>query len=37
MDVQRLKQRAAARIDAAASGLDELALAIHDRPELAFD
>src|SRR5258708_34118348 len=36
MDVERLKQRAAGRIDAAATGLDSLALAIHDRPELAF-
>src|SRR5438876_10964019 len=36
MDVERLKQRAAGRIDAAATGLDGLALAIHDRPELAF-
>ncbi len=35
-DLQRLKQRAAARIDACADGLDGLALAIHDRPELAF-
>jgi amidohydrolase len=36
MDVQQLKQRAAARIDECADGLDALALAIHDRPELAF-
>jgi len=36
IDVERLKQRAAGRIDAAATGLDGLALAIHDRPELAF-
>jgi amidohydrolase len=37
MDVQPLKQRAAARIDAAGAGLDELALAIHDRPELGYE
>jgi amidohydrolase len=37
MDVQPLKQRAAARIDAAGPGLDELALAIHDRPELGYE
>ncbi len=37
MDVQALKQRAAARIDAAAKGLDDLALAIHDHPEVAFE
>ncbi len=37
MDVQALKQRAAARIDDAAPALDDLALAIHDRPEIAFE
>ena len=37
MDVQPLKERAAARIDAASAGLDELALAIHDRPELGYE
>jgi amidohydrolase len=37
MDLQALKQRAAARIDQAAAALDELALAIHDRPELGYE
>ncbi len=37
VDLQPLKQRAAARIDEAAAGLDRLALAIHDRPETAFE
>ena len=37
MDVQALKQRAAARIDEAAKALDDLALAIHDHPETAFE
>ena len=37
MDVQSLKQRAAARIDAAAAALDDLALAIHDHPETAYE
>jgi amidohydrolase len=37
MDLQPLKQRAAARIDEAAAALDDLALAIHDRPETAFE
>ena len=37
MDVQALKQRAAARIDEAANALDDLALAIHDHPETAFE
>ena len=37
MDVQALKQRAAARIDQAAAALDDLALAIHDHPETAFE
>jgi amidohydrolase len=37
MDVQPLKQRAAARIDASAAALDGLALAIHDRPELGYE
>ena len=37
MDVQALKLRAAARIDQAAVALDELALAIHDHPETAFE
>ncbi len=36
MDLQRLKQRAAARIDDASGSLDDLALAIHDRPGLAY-
>ena len=36
VDLERLKQRAAARIDASGDALDGLALAIHDRPELAF-
>ena len=36
MELQQLKQRAAARIDEAAAALDGLALAIHDRPELAY-
>jgi amidohydrolase len=37
MDVEPLKQRAAARIDAASAALDDLALAIHDHPELAYE
>ena len=37
MDVQALKQRAAARIDEATQALDDLALAIHDHPETAFE
>lgn len=37
MDLQPLKQRAAARIDADAAALDRLALAIHDRPELGYE
>jgi amidohydrolase len=37
MDLHVLKQRAAARIDAAAAGLDELAIAIHDHPELGYE
>jgi amidohydrolase len=37
MDVQPLKQRAAARIDECAAALDGLALAIHDRPELGYE
>ncbi len=37
MDVQALKQRAAARIDEATNALDDLALAIHDHPETAFE
>jgi amidohydrolase len=37
MDQKQLKDRAAARIDAAAAGLDGLALSIHDHPELAFE
>ena len=36
MDLQPLKQRAAARIDADAGELDRLALAIHDHPELGY-
>jgi amidohydrolase len=36
MELQQLKQRAAARIDEAAAALDRLALAIHDRPELGY-
>ncbi|HEV2249881.1 MAG TPA: M20 family metallopeptidase [Candidatus Limnocylindria bacterium] len=36
MDLQPLKQRAAARIDADAGALDRLALAIHDHPELGY-
>ena len=37
MELDALKQRAAARIDALAGGLDDLALRIHDRPELAYE
>lgn len=37
MDVPALKRRAAARIDEATMGLDDLALAIHDHPEVAFE
>jgi amidohydrolase len=37
MDLQPLKQRAAARIDGSAAALDGLALAIHDRPELGYE
>ena len=37
IDLQPLKQRAAARIDECAAALDRLALAIHDRPELAYE
>ncbi|MEP7003331.1 MAG: M20 family metallopeptidase [Chloroflexota bacterium] len=37
MDVGALKQRAGARIDQVAKDLDGLALAIHDRPEIAFE
>ena len=37
MDVQALKQRAAARIDEATKALDDLALALHDHPETAFE
>ena len=37
MDLQPLKQRAAARIDDASAQLDELAIAIHDRPELGYE
>ena len=37
MDLHALKQRAAARIDAAGPSLDELAIAIHDRPELGYE
>ena len=37
MDLQRLKQRAAARIDEAGARLDDLALAIHDHPELGYE
>ncbi|MEA2662838.1 MAG: hypothetical protein QOH08_2410 [Chloroflexota bacterium] len=37
MDLQPLKRRAAARIDEAAPALDRLALAIHDRPETAYE
>ena len=37
MELQALKQRAAARIDAATPALDDLALAIHDHPETAFE
>jgi amidohydrolase len=36
MDLQPLKRRAAARIDALAADLDGLALAIHDHPELGY-
>ena len=36
IDLQRLKQRAGERIDAASADLDGLAIAIHERPELAF-
>jgi len=37
MDVNALKKRAAARIDAASASLDDLALAIHDHPELGYE
>ncbi|HEX9268553.1 MAG TPA: M20 family metallopeptidase [Candidatus Limnocylindria bacterium] len=37
MEPQRLKERASARIDERAADLDELALRIHDRPEIAFE
>ena len=37
MDLQALKRRAAARIDDAIPALDDLALAIHDQPEIAFE
>ena len=37
MDVSALKRRVASRIDARAAALDELALAIHAKPELAFE
>jgi amidohydrolase len=37
MDLQPLKQRAAARIDECAAALDGLALAIHERPELGYE
>jgi amidohydrolase len=37
MDLQPLKQRAAARIDEVSARLDDLALAIHDRPELGYE
>ncbi|HVR88510.1 MAG TPA: amidohydrolase [Candidatus Limnocylindria bacterium] len=37
MDLERLKQRAAARIDECAAGLDDLALQIHAHPEIAFE
>ena len=36
MDLPGLKQRAAARIDTACASLDDLAIAIHDRPELGY-
>jgi len=37
MDLHALKQRAAERIDAASASLDDLAIAIHDRPELGYE
>jgi amidohydrolase len=37
MDLQPLKQRAAARIDEAAAALDGLAIAIHDHPEIGYE
>ena len=37
MDLPGLKQRAAARIDTACASLDDLAIAIHDRPELGYE
>ena len=37
MDVTALKKRLAERVDARAPALDRLALAIHSRPELAFE
>ena len=37
MDVRALKKRLAERVDARAPALDRLALAIHSRPELAFE
>jgi len=37
LDVRALKKRLAERVDARAPALDRLALAIHSRPELAFE
>lgn len=37
MDVPALKRRVSERVDARAAALDELALKIHARPELAFE
>ena len=37
MDLHALKQRAAERIDAAGASLDDLAIVIHDRPELGYE
>ena len=37
IELRVLKERAAARIDAGAAELDQLALAIHDRPELGYE
>lgn len=37
MDTAELKARVAERVEARAGALDELALRIHERPELAYE